>query len=65
MMTTPLPVNFPLSVAQYSVENRLRALTMNVSEINLMASKKDQLSTSKMDQSKVGKSFANGSINMR
>jgi len=44
----------------------LRAITMNISEVNLMASKKENHhSSSKHDQSaKLGKSLCNGSVNM-
>lgn len=40
---------------------------MNISEVNLMSSKKEnQISSSKSDQAaKLGKSICNGSINMR
>lgn len=51
-------------VAQYSVENRLRAITMTISEVNLMSSKKEN-SSAKHNQSNLGKSVCNGSINMR
>jgi len=56
-----------ISMAQFSFENRLRAITMNISEVNLMASKKENHhSSSKHDQSaKLGKSLCNGSVNMR
>lgn len=56
-----------LSVAQFSIENRLRAITMNLSEVNLMSNKKENHpSSAKHDQSaKLGKSLCNGSINMR
>ncbi|XP_046650302.1 cell division cycle protein 20 homolog [Daphnia pulicaria] len=53
-------------MAQFSIENRLRAITMNLSEVNLMSNKKENHhSSAKHDQSaKLGKSLCNGSINM-
>ena len=55
------------SVAQFNVENRLRAITMHISEVNLMSAKKESQNSAKqqLDHSKLGKSLCNGSINMR
>jgi len=58
-------LHFP--VAQFNVENRLRAITMHISEVNLMSAKKESQNSAKqqLDHSKLGKSLCNGSINMR
>ena len=55
-------------MAQFSFENRLRAITMNISEVNLMTSKKENLHSAAKHQDhsvKHGKSICNGSVNMR